>query len=64
MTIFKTYNELMEKEVTNILGRNCEKVQVADNKELVWVVKDISSLNMDLLDYIEQNYVKKQGGTS
>lgn len=48
----KVFNEKIEKEVGNIVGRNCEKMNFPET-EPVWIIKDLSALMYELLDYIE-----------
>lgn len=52
----KTFNEKIEKEVGNIIGRNCEKMIIPDAKP-IWYIKDLESIMFDLMEYIEN--VKK-----
>ncbi len=55
----RTFNEQIEKEVGNIIGRNCEKM-IFPETEPVWCIKDLPTLMYELLDYMESKDENKK----
>ncbi len=58
----KIYDEKLEKEVSNIIGRNC--IKITDGDGLVsYFIQDVSVLTIELMEYIiEKQYGNKKIG--
>lgn len=47
----KVYDEKLEKEISNIIGRNCIKITDGDNLTS-YFIQDVSVLTIELMEYI------------
>lgn len=54
----KTYNEQFEQEIAKLVCDNCHKVNT-DIGTTEYVVKDISALVINIIEFIQQSYDKK-----